>query len=221
MREQTIQTIYSSGIIAILRGLTADQAKHTAEALVAGGIRLIEVTFDAKRPEDYRETQLAISNVAQALEGYGCVGAGTVMHPQQVQQAADAGAGYIISPVWDRAVIQKTRDLDLVSIPGAMSPSEIIAAHQAGADFVKLFPAAALGVEYLKSILSPISHVPILVVGGIDLANLADFLAAGAVGAGIGGKLADKAVIKSGHYDALTKVAEDYISIMNTWRTKK
>ena len=129
--------------------------------------------------------------------------------------AAQNGAEYIISPNTCAEVIRRTRELGLASIPGAMTPTEIIAAHDAGAHFVKLFPAAALGIPYLKSILSPISHIDLIATGGIGAENLASFLSAGCVGAGIGGSLCDRKLIASGQADAITRLARQITDIVS------
>ena len=114
----------------------------------------------------------------------------------------------------DVNVIRRTRELGMVSMPGCLTPSEIMDAHRAGADFVKLFPAADLGPGFLKAIRAPISHVPMLVVGGINEKNIGDFLAAGAAGAGIGGNLANKAWIEAGEYEKVTEVAAKLVAVV-------
>ena len=135
------------------------------------------------------------------------VGAGTVTTPELVELAASAGAQYIISPDVNVDVIHRTRELGLVSLPGAMTPTEVMTAHLAGADFVKLFPAGNLGISYVKAIRAPISHVKLLAVGGVNEDNVADFLHAGMVGAGVGGNLANKKWIEAGEYDKITQTA--------------
>ena len=129
-----------------------------------GGIRLIEITFDQRgAPED---TANAIRLVAQNYSGDVCVGAGTVMATAQLAAAIAAGANYIISPNVNLEVIHETKRSGLVSIPGALTPSEIACAHENGADFVKVFPASAMGLEYIKAIRAPVSNIPLLAVGG-------------------------------------------------------
>ena len=130
------------------------------------------------------------------------------MTEAQLKLAAEAGAEYIISPNVDTAIIRATKAVGLISIPGAFTPSEIAGAYQAGADFVKLFPAGDLGVSYLKAIRAPISHVKLMAVGGINEGNAAAFLKAGAVGLGVGGNLAKRAWIEAGEFDKLTEAAK-------------
>ena len=207
MKETVIQSILDEKIIAIVRGLTPAQCLDTAKALYAGGIRLVEVTFDQSGKIPFSDTAASIRAIAEAFPGQMFVGAGTVLTPQQVQIAADAGATYIISPDTNPEVIRKTLELGLVSIPGVMSPSEATAAHRAGADFGKVFPAGNLGAGYIKAIRAPLSHIRLLAVGGISDANVAEYLAAGCCGAGIGGNLVNKTWIANGEFDKITEVA--------------
>lgn len=210
-RQQIIDSIDRKKLIAIMRGLDPEHVVETANALLEGGVKLVELTFDINAPNTFKDTQKAIEKVVQHFGGQGYVGAGTVMSPQQVDLAYQAGAKFIISPNYSQAVIERTRELGLVSIPGAMTPTEIVQAREWGADYVKLFPASSLGVDYFKSILAPISNIPILVVGGIDISNITSFLKAGAVGAGIGGKLVDKELIHTGQYDNLMRRATEMV----------
>ena len=167
MREKTVEWALKEKIIAIVRGMEAKDCLRVAQALYDGGIRLMEITYDQRDPAQWAKTADAIGKIAEAFEGRMLVGAGTVTTPELVTRTRDAGGQFIISPDTNPAVIARTRELELVSMPGAMTPSEILAAHAAGADLVKLFPAAALGSAYLKAVRSPISHVRIMAVGGI------------------------------------------------------
>lgn len=140
-----------------------------------------------------------------------CLGAGTVITAEQVMMAVDAGAEYIISPTTDISVIQKTKELGKVSIPGAFTPSEMVAAFDAGADIIKLFPAGVLGIDYIKALLTPLSYIPVVAVGGVNLDNVDQFIKAGAKGVGVGGNLVDKRTVYSGDYCEITKTAQAYV----------
>ena len=207
MRDQTIACIERERIIAILRGVTGERCIQTAEALYQGGIRLMEITFSQKEPGSGRETAAAIASVSRAYQGRMLIGAGTVATIEQAELAAAAGAKDIISPDVNPEVIRRTRELGIVSIPGAATPTEILAAHRAGADFVKLFPAAALGCGYLKAVRAPLGHVKLLAVGGVDEENVAGFLQAGAAGAGVGGNLANRQWIEAGAFEKIAGAA--------------
>ncbi|MCI8422330.1 MAG: bifunctional 4-hydroxy-2-oxoglutarate aldolase/2-dehydro-3-deoxy-phosphogluconate aldolase [Lawsonibacter sp.] len=207
MREQTIRMIEQERIIAIVRGIKTDACMKVADALYEGGIRLMEITFNQKDPSSFALTAQAISAIGAKYKDTMLVGAGTVTTPELAEQAAQAGARFIISPDANPEVIRRTRELNMVSMPGAMTPTEILSAHHAGADFVKLFPVGSLGAAYVKAVRAPISHVKLMAVGGINEDNVAEFLRAGTCGAGVGGNLANKAWIEAGEFHKITQTA--------------
>ena len=168
----------------------------------------MEVTYNQKDPASWQATADAIGAIAKEFEGRMLVGAGTVTNTELVEMTAKAGGRFIISPDCYPDVIRRTLELDMVSMPGALTPTEVMQAHRAGADFVKLFPLGNLGVAYAKAVMAPISHVKMMVVGGINEKNIGQYLAAGAVGAGIGGNLANKAWIDAGEFDKITETAK-------------
>ena len=216
MRESVIQRIEEKKIIAIVRGAEPEQCEAVAKALYAGGIRLMEITYDQKRPESWQATAETIGALAREYEGRMFVGAGTVTCTELVELTAKAGGAFIISPDTDVEVIRKTRELGLVSMPGVLTPSEIKIAHNAGADFVKLFPAGSLGPGYLKAVKAPLSHIRLMAVGGVNEENAAEFLKAGAVGLGVGGNLAKKSWIEAGEYHKLTAAAKALVEAVRS-----
>lgn len=214
MRDQVIQQIEQEKIIAIVRGVGPEQCMKVADALYAGGIRLMEITYNQKDPASFQATADAISAITKAYEGRMFVGAGTVTTTELVELTAKAGGKFIISPDTNPDVIRRTRELDMVSMPGALTPTEIMTAHRAGADYVKLFPAGDLGPNYVKAVRAPISHVKMTAVGGINEKNMADFLKAGVCGFGIGGNLANKAWIEAGEFDKITETARAMVAVV-------
>ena len=208
--EDTIKCIKENKIIAIVRGIESDKIIMTAEALYAGGIKLIEVTFDQSSATGNQDTFEAIKNLSLCLGDKICVGAGTVMTVEQVELAVKAGAKYIISPNFDADVVVKTVGLGVVSIPGVLTPTEITNAYNVGASFVKIFPVDAFGPQYIKSIRSPVSHIPMLAVGGIDLDNLRLYMDTGIVGVGVGSSLVNKKLISEGRFHELTELAKRF-----------
>ena len=216
MREEICKLVEQEKVIAIVRGVDPDTCLKVAEALYAGGIRLLEVTFPQKNPELFQSTADAISMIKSAFAGRMRIGAGTVLTVEQVEMAAKAGAEYIISPNVDTDVIRRTLELGLVSMPGALTPSEVMIAHNAGADYVKLFPIGVMGTAYVKAIMAPISHVKMLAVGNISSDNAADYLKAGVIGLGVGGKLVNKDAIAAGDFEKLTKAAEELIAAVKS-----
>lgn len=206
-----IKKIQDGKIIAIVRDIENHLIVDTAKALYKGGISLIEVTFNHSLENGEDRTILALKKLNDELGDKICIGAGTVMNERQVELAVLAGAKYIISPTFDRKVILKTLELGAVSIPGVFSPTEIVEAYEAGANFVKIFPCDILSYKYLKAIRAPINYIPMLAVGGIDYNNINDFMDTGIDGVGIGSSLVNRDLIIQGRFDELTKLARKFV----------
>lgn len=212
MREQVLKAVAEEKVVAIVRGIEPEKCMKVAQALYDGGIRLMEITYNQQKPDSWQENANTIGAVAKAFAGKMHVGAGTVTNPHLVEITAAAGGEFIISPDANPAVIRRTRELGLVSMPGVLTPTEILMAVEAGADVVKLFPAGEMGTGYLKAIRGPISHVKIMAVGGVNEKNAGDFIAAGACGVGVGGNLANKAWIDAGEYWRITETAKALVA---------
>lgn len=210
---EIIKKILDEKVIVIARKLYGDQLLRFAEAMINGGLLLLEVTFDQSDRNCIEKTTESIQLLKNTFKEEINLGAGTVLTTQQVKAAWDAGCEYIISPDTNMNVIRMTKEFGMISIPGAMTPTEIIAAHDYGADFVKLFPASYLGTDYIKGIKGPINHVKLIATGGISKENFADFLNAGVAGAGIGGSLTDRKCIEQGDFEELTKRARELKNI--------
>lgn len=208
MREQVIEIIEKNKIIAIVRGADVEQAVKAAKAVSLGGVKLIEVTFNQKAPETFCDTVKAIALIKESCPDM-IVGAGTVLTVEQVDLAKSAGAEYIVSPDTDEQVIKHTVNSGLVSLPGAYTASEVKKAHNAGADFVKLFPCT--DASYLKALKAPLSHINFLAVGGVNADNALEFIKAGAVGVGVGGALINKKLLDGGEYEKITETAKKFV----------
>ncbi len=211
MREQIIQKILDEKLIVIVRGLEKEKMIPLAEAMYEGGIRLIEVTYAANGSIPDEVTAECIRSISEHFKGEMLVGAGTVLTPAQVELTKAAGGSFIISPNVNESVIKKTRELGMVSMPGALTPTEIENAHEYGADFVKVFPVSTLGPEYLKAVRAPLSHIRLLAVGGVDQHNLKDYLKAGVCGFGMASNIVDKKAVAEGNYAAITELAKCYV----------
>ncbi len=215
MRDTVIQEILNHKIIAIVRGMEKEQTVKIAKALYEGGVRFIEVTFNQKKPEEFYKTADAIRAIREEMGEKMYVGAGTVTSVELVDMAAEAGALYMISPDMDEEVIRHTRELGLVSIPGAYTATEAKKAYNAGADFVKLFPCIGDAPAYVKALCAPLSHIPFLAVGGVDANNANAFIKAGALGVGVGSSLVNKKWIDAGEYEKITEEARKMIENIN------
>ncbi|MBO5481188.1 MAG: bifunctional 4-hydroxy-2-oxoglutarate aldolase/2-dehydro-3-deoxy-phosphogluconate aldolase [Clostridia bacterium] len=214
MREQIINTIEKEKIIVIVRGVEKEKLIPLAEAMYAGGIRLLEVTYSANGKVSDEETAENIRILSQQFEGRMYIGAGTVLTEKQVELTAKAGGKFIISPDTCPEVIRKTRELGLVSMPGALTPSEMQIAHRNGADFIKIFPITSLGASYVKAVKAPLSHLKMLAVGGVDENNIAEYLKAGINGFGLGSNIIDKKKIAENDWLGITKLAKKYVSLV-------
>lgn len=211
MESSTYETILDSKIVAIVRGFDPETVVKMAKAYYANSIQCIEVTFDQSSVEKQQLTVETIRMVKTALDGRMCVGAGTVMTVEQVRMAAEAGAEYMISPNVDADVIHETKRLGKVSIPGAMTPSEIAAAHKMGGDIIKLFPANELGLNYIRSIKAPLKHIPLMATGGVRPCNAMDYLKAGSAALGVGGDLVNKQWIAEEAFDKIGQAARAFV----------
>lgn len=220
MKDQIIRTVYEKKIIAIVRGLTAEESFQTAKALSEGGINMVEVTFNQKADDSFHSTTDAIRRINEVLGQQVMVGAGTVMTTQQVELAHEAGAKYIITPNTDEEIIRYANRLGMVTMPGAFTPTEIKKAYEAGADFVKVFPAGQLGPDYIRAIKGPLNHIPLMAVGGIDETKLQMFLKAGVMGFGIGGNLVNRKWITQGQFGSITELARVYVNALQAENEK-
>lgn len=214
MREKVIEAIEKHKIITIVRGVQADKLVPLAKAMYDGGIRLLEITYSADGKVSDEETAESIKLLSEHFDGRMYIGAGTVLSEKQVELTKQAGGRFIISPDTYENVIRKTCELGMVSMPGALTPTEIQNAHRCGADFVKLFPITNMGVEYVKAVRAPLSHIKLLAVGGINENNMAEYLKAGVCGFGIGSNIANKKLVDAGDFSAITELAERYAKVI-------
>ena len=213
MCKATIEKIKENKIIVIVRGVAKEKLLPLAEAMYEGGIRLLECTYDASGKIDDGEIAANIEMLAKHFDGKMLIGAGTVLTEKQVALTKSAGGKFIISPDTNVDVIKKTKELGLVSIPGAITPTEVAFAYRSGADFVKLFPIDIFGgAKYIKALKAPLSNIPMLAVGGVNPDNMAEFLSAGALGIGIGSGVVDKKLVEAGEFSKITELAKRYTS---------
>ncbi len=218
--HDVLETIKREKLVAILRGVPMERLEGVVGALVRGGVRILEFTFDHDKPERVQENA---AKIHRAVELYGdsvLVGCGTALTVQDVEAACDAGACLVISPNVDLGVIRRTRQLGMVSMPGALTPTEIVAAYQAGADIVKLFPAGELGLGYIKAVRGPLGYIPMSAVGGVKPENVKEFLDAGVCGFGVGGQLVLSSAVKSGDDAAIEARAREFTQAIAQWEGK-
>ena len=202
-------------IVAIVRGLEPDYLLRLGHAFVEGGIGLMELTYDQRAPESWAATAKAIEAVKKEFGDRLLVGAGTVITPEQVRLTYEAGGRYLVTPTTQPEIIRMGKALGLGLFPGAFTATEILSAYEAGADAVKVFPASCVGPGYIKAIRGPLSHIPLMAVGGINEKNAAEYMKAGCVGLGVGGNLVNKEWIESGQWDKITALAKEFMKAVN------
>ncbi len=208
--QEMIKIIEESKIIVIIRGVQKEKLIPLAEAMYEGGIRVLECTYDASGRTSDEETAQIIKMLAEHFDKKMLIGAGTVIAKKQVELTKKAGGKFIISPDTNTEVIKATKALGLISIPGALTPTEARAASLAGADFVKLFPVDLFGPKYIKTLSAPLSNIRFLAVNGITAENMKDYLDAGAVGVGVGSGIVNKKLIEENRFEEITNLARKY-----------
>ncbi len=208
MPETTAQIIERVGLIPVLRAKNPSQAHAVVQAMIAGGVTVVEVTMTVPG---------AIDVLRELKQEYGSrllLGSGTVTTPAEAQATINAGAEFVVSPSLHPEVIQVTRTNGKLSIPGALTPTEVITAHRAGADYVKVFPCSAMGgAPYLKALLAPFPFLKLIPTGGVTLDTAASFIQSGARALGVGSDLVNLAAVDSGHPEKITETARAYLRI--------
>lgn len=209
---EILKRLMEGKVVAVVRLDSGDQLVKVAEALKAGGISAIEFTIP---------TPGALDMIKQAAAYFGdavIMGAGTVLDPETARAAILAGAQFIVTPALNPKTIELCHRYGKPIIPGAMTPTEILTAWEAGADMVKVFPADSLGPAYLKAVLAPLPQVRLAPTGGISADNAAEYLKAGATALGVGGKLVDKSAVARGDWAALTAEAQRLMEVVRQFK---
>lgn len=211
--QHIVAQIKEHKLFGIIRGVDAEQLPRALETLYDAGIRLVEVTFD--RTQGPANTRDCLAILQQQFADRLIYGAGTVTSVEDVETAAEYGCHFIVSPDCNPTVIRATRERGMVSLPAALTPTECLQAHAAGADFIKLFPGGLFGPGYVKAIAAPLSDLDFVVVGGVDQDNIPAFYQAGAVGFGVGSNLINNRLIEAGQFDQLHDNAAGFVAACN------
>ncbi len=209
-KAKQLQRILDSRIVAVIRAESGDSLVDVAEALLAGGVQVLEVTFTV--PGAIR----VVERVADRMGDRVLLGAGTVLDTETARAALLAGAQFIVAPTTNVDVIRLCRRYDKLVMPGAFTPTEIVTAWEAGADIVKIFPADVGGPAYLKAIRGPLPQVRLMPTGGVDLQTAADFLRAGACALGVGGSLVESKAIQQGDMARIESLARQFFQVVQS-----
>jgi 2-dehydro-3-deoxyphosphogluconate aldolase/(4S)-4-hydroxy-2-oxoglutarate aldolase len=213
-KAAVIQTIRDIGIIPVVRAQSADEAMKAIDAIREGGISILEITMTVPG---------AIDMIAELSQRYGndaLIGAGTVLDGQTARACIQAGARFVVSPALNLETIAVCREHDVAVMPGALTPTEVVQAWTAGADFVKVFPAGAVGgASYIRSLKAPLPQIELVPTGGVSLKTAADFIKAGASAVGVGADLVDLKAIREGQSQLITERAREFVRIVREARS--
>jgi 2-dehydro-3-deoxyphosphogluconate aldolase/(4S)-4-hydroxy-2-oxoglutarate aldolase len=205
-RAATVAELEQLGVVAVIRMKDAEKLRAVVEAIAAGGVRAIEVTMTVPG------AIALIARLAASLSKDILLGAGTVTDAATARAVIDAGARFVVGPVYRPEVISACNDRDVAVAPGCFTPTEILDAHERGADIVKVFPATALGPQFIKDVRAPLPQVKLMPTGGVSLDNAGDWIRAGAVAVGVGSALLDTKAIEEGRLDVLTNNARRIVT---------
>lgn len=212
--REIVQRIHDIGIVPVLRATSAEQAMTIADAIVAGGVTALEITMTVPG---------AIQVIEQLVKHQGdklLIGAGTVLDAETARACILAGAQFVVSPALNVHTIELCRRYSVPVMPGALTPTEVVTAWQAGADVVKVFPCSALGgAKYLKALHGPLPQIQLIPTGGVSLSTAEDFLKAGAFALGVGSDLVDAKAASEGRVQVITENARKYIEIVRKSRS--
>ena len=213
-KQAVLERITTTGVIPVIRAQSADEAAAAIAAIQAGGVSVLEITMTVPGAVEL------IREVTLRAKG-ALVGAGTVLDPETARACIDAGARFVVSPALNLATIAACRELGTAVLPGALTPTEVVAAWNAGADLVKVFPANALGgASYIKSLKAPLPHIRLVPTGGVNLQTAKDFIKAGAAALGVGADLVDLQALRRGEAELITERARKFLSLVEEARAE-
>jgi len=210
--NETLSRLVDSGVVAVLRGVEADQLIGITEALREGGVTAVEITADTPNVAE------KLGEVAGSFDDEVVVGTGTVLDSETARTTLMAGAEFVVSPSLHEDVIETCNRYGAVSAPGVMTPTEAVRGYEAGADFVKVFPAKTVGPAHLGAIQGPLGQIPMMPTGGVGPGNAADYIDAGAFAVGAGGALVDYDAAARGDYEAITETAREFVQVVEDAR---
>ena len=214
-KDTDLRRVLDRGIVAVVRSPDSQQLVDVARALADGGVTVVEITMSVPDALD------VVRQVRRALGDRILLGAGTILDSETARAALLAGAEYLVAPTLNLDVIRLCQRYDKLVMPGAFTPTEILAAWEAGADIVKVFPADVLGPAFFKALRGPLPQIRLMPTGGVDLKTAADFLRAGACCLGVGGQLVDPKAVAAGDFDHIRSLARQYVNVVANFRSKK
>ena len=212
-KQEILTRLKQTGVVAVIRADYSGDLIDVARALAKGGVSFVEITMTVPK------ALTVIEQAVEALKDEVIIGAGTILDAETARAAILAGAGYIVSPALRPAVIEMCRRYSVPCMPGAMTPTEVLAAWEMGADIVKIFPAGVGGAQFFKDLKGPFHHIELMPTGSVNKETAPQFIKAGAYAVGVGGELAGKAAIAAREFDQITQNAREFVEIVKKART--
>ncbi|MDQ4120053.1 MAG: bifunctional 2-keto-4-hydroxyglutarate aldolase/2-keto-3-deoxy-6-phosphogluconate aldolase [Acidobacteriota bacterium] len=213
-KREVIQRIIEIGLVPVIRASSSDEAMRVIDAILEGGISVLEITMTVPGAMKVMET------LAERYGGDALIGAGTVLDSETARACILSGAQFVISPALDLETIQLCKRYSITVMPGALTPTEVVTAWQAGADFVKVFPCSAMGgASYIKGLKAPLPQIELVPTGGVNLKTAADFIKAGSSALGVGADLVDVKAIRAGEAHVVTERARQFLEIVREARS--
>jgi 2-dehydro-3-deoxyphosphogluconate aldolase/(4S)-4-hydroxy-2-oxoglutarate aldolase len=211
-KQEVLEKVKELGLLAVIRGPSPDLTVKMVEALIQGGVKGIEITYSTPNAEE------VVRQLAAKFGDVIVLGMGTLTRPEQAQSAKNAGANFLVSPVCEAGLVKAMIASGLLTMAGALTPTEVFQAYTLGTDVVKVFPGSLGGPAYLKALKGPFPYIPMMPTGGVNAANAADWFAAGVVAVGAGSELCPPQLAKEGKFDEITKRAADFVDVIKKAR---
>ena len=213
-KTEILEKVQELGLLAVIRGPSSELTIKMVEALVAGGVLGIEITYSTPNAEE------VVRTLAKQFGSRIVLGMGTLTKLEQAQSAKDAGANFLVSPICETNLVNSMVDSELLTMAGALSPTEVFQAYSLGVDVIKIFPGSLGGPAYIKALKGPFPYIPMMPTGGVSAGNVAEWFATGVVAVGAGSELCPPQLAKDGKFDEISKRASEFVQIVNSARNK-
>src|SRR5450759_301276 len=213
-KQVVLEKVKELGLLAVIRGRSPELTVQMVEALIIGGVKGIEITYSTPNAEE------VVKKLAAKFGDSIVLGMGTLTKPEQAESAKAAGANFLVSPICEPELVKAMVATGLLTMAGALTPTEVYRAYSLGTDVVKIFPGSLGGPAYFKALKGPFPYIPMMPTGGVNAGNAADWFAAGVVAVGAGSELCPPQLAKEGKFDEITKKAAEFVDIINNSRTK-
>ncbi len=211
-KAEVLEKVKELGLLAVIRGPSPELTVKMVEALVAGGVLGIEITYSTPNAED------VVRTLSKKFGGSIVLGMGTLTKPEQAPCAKEAGANFLVSPICEPGLVKGMVASGLVTMAGAFTPTEVFQAYSLGVDVVKIFPGSQGGPAYMKALKGPFPYIPMMPTGGVNAGNMAEWFAVGAVALGAGSELCPPQLAKDGKFDEITKRASEFVKVVKAAR---